>query len=187
VGCRAFLQWRTEQRSFDRLGAYATQRATLSAPGLDARRYRSAALSAALLPVLEVHPMIGRGFGPDDERAGAAPVVLLGEELWTREFGRNRDVVGLTVRVMLLLGLAMGALLLAAVNAADLLLLRAIRRIPELALRATLGAGRARLAQHMIAEAIVPGAPPVPPSPARRRKPFRARRHARGRRRSGRG
>jgi len=243
---RGFLEWRTEQRSFDRLSAYFTERATLSAPGLDARRYRSAALSAELLPVLEVRPMIGRGFGPDDERAGAAPVVLLGEELWTREFGRNREVVGTTVRVngesatvvgvmprgfafpvaqqfwtnlrtptstdtlvwllgrprpgvsanaaqaemqgllkahaipggespavrawllrdwatddnfrlsmMLLLGLAMGVLLLAAVNAADLLLLRAIRRIPELALRATLGAGRARLAQLMIAEALV--------------------------------
>ena len=243
---RAFLEWHTEQRSFDRLGAYFTERATLSAPGIDARRYRSAALSAALLPVLEVRPMLGRGFGPDDERAGAAPVVLLGEELWTREFGRNREVVGTTVRVngesatvvgvmprgfafpvaqqfwtnlrtptsadtlvwllgrprpevsasaaqaemqallkahaipgeqspgvrvwplrdwatddnfrlsiMLLLGLAMGVLRLAAVNAADLLLLRAIRRIPELALRATLGAGRARLAQLMIAEAVV--------------------------------
>jgi predicted permease len=243
---RAFLEWHTEQRSFDRLGAYFTERATLSAPGIDARRYRSAALSAALLPVLAVRPMLGRGFGPDDERAGAAPVVLLGEELWTREFGRNREVVGTTVRVngesatvvgvmprgfafpvaqqfwtnlrtptsvdtlvwllarprpgvsahaaqaemqgslkaraipggetpgvrvwplrdwaidrsfrksmMLLLGLATGVLLLAAVNAAHLLLLRAIRRMPELALRATLGAGRARLAQHMIAEAIV--------------------------------
>jgi putative ABC transport system permease protein len=243
---RAFLEWRTQQRSFARLGAYVTERATLSAPGLDARRYRSAALSAALLPVLEVRPMIGRGFVPEDERAGAAPVVLLGEELWAREFRRNREVVGTTLSVngesatvvgvmprgfafpfseqlwtnlrmpagsdtlvwllgrprpgvsanaaqvemqgllkahavsreespgvrvwplrdwatddnfrlsmMLLLGLAMGVLLMAAVNAADLLLLRAMRRIPELALRATLGAGRARLAQLMIAEALV--------------------------------
>ena len=96
---RAFLEWQTQQRSFGRVGAYHTEQATFSAPGLDARRYRSAALSAALLPVLAVRPMLGRGFGPDDERAGAAPVVLLGEELWTREFGRNREVVGTTVRV----------------------------------------------------------------------------------------
>ena len=54
VSYRAFLEWQTQQRSFDRIRAYVTERTTLSAPQLDSRRSRSAALSATLLPVLEV-------------------------------------------------------------------------------------------------------------------------------------
>ncbi len=36
----------------------------------------------------------GRDFSPDDDLAGAEPVVIISDRLWAREFGRRADVIG---------------------------------------------------------------------------------------------
>ena len=44
-------------------------------------------------------PFSGRDFGPDDDRDGAEPVVLLGHGLWETRYGRDAGVLGRTIRV----------------------------------------------------------------------------------------
>jgi predicted permease len=54
-------------------------------------------ISADYFPTLGVAPILGRNFRTDDDRAGAAPVVMLGGGLWKRKFGSSPDVVGKSI------------------------------------------------------------------------------------------
>lgn len=50
--------------------------------------------TADIFEVLGVAPALGRGFLPEEERAGAARVVVLGNSLWRDRFGSDPGVVG---------------------------------------------------------------------------------------------
>lgn len=61
-------------------------------------------LNAGVMPgrtftLLGVPPLLGRTLGPDDDRAGAPAVIVLGEEVWRQSFGSDPDVVGRVVRI----------------------------------------------------------------------------------------
>lgn len=62
-------------------------------------RVRGAAISWRLFSMLGIAPTMGRDFTADDDRAGAAPVVLLSDELWRRRYGGDPAVVGRQVTV----------------------------------------------------------------------------------------
>ena len=49
--------------------------------------------------MMGVRPVMGRGFTPDEEKAGAAPVVLLSYALWQSRFGADRSAIGQTIRL----------------------------------------------------------------------------------------
>jgi predicted permease len=61
-------------------------------------RYNGAAIDAALLPLLGVQPILGRGFDADDDRPGAPLRVLLGERVWRRDFRADPAIVGRPLR-----------------------------------------------------------------------------------------
>src|ERR1035441_2031134 len=44
-------------------------------------------------------PQLGREFGPDDERPGAPPTVLLSHRIWERSYGADPSVVGKFIRI----------------------------------------------------------------------------------------
>ncbi|WP_415907235.1 ABC transporter permease [Oleiharenicola sp. Vm1] len=62
-------------------------------------RYAAATVTPNFLDVLRVRPAIGRGFSPEDGRAGAPRTVLLGHELWVREFGQAESIAGQEIQV----------------------------------------------------------------------------------------
>jgi predicted permease len=69
-------------------------------------RARGEAISAQGLMVsgnffsgLDVHPLIGRLLGIDDERADALPSVVISFPWWEHQFDRDLDVLGKTVRL----------------------------------------------------------------------------------------
>ena len=51
-------------------------------------------VTANFFSVLGVAPALGRGLLPDDDRVGAARVVVIGDGLWRDAFGADPDVVG---------------------------------------------------------------------------------------------
>jgi putative ABC transport system permease protein len=54
-------------------------------------------VSHSLFDVTGMHPMIGRGFDAAEDRAGAAPVVVIGERMWRRDFGGRPEAIGETM------------------------------------------------------------------------------------------
>jgi putative ABC transport system permease protein len=55
-------------------------------------------VSASIFDVLRTRPMLGRVFGPDEDRPGAAPVIVLSYDFW-RELGGSPSLVGSTLTI----------------------------------------------------------------------------------------
>ncbi len=88
-----FLDWRRGTGTFAALGAYRADDFNLTGSG-EAERLRANMVSADFFPLLGVRPTLGRTFLPDEDRAGAGPVVVLADGLWKRKFGGDPNVAG---------------------------------------------------------------------------------------------
>ena len=88
-----YVDWRDQTRSFESFGAFRPLVMTIGG-GSEPERVPAKMISASLLPALGVSPIVGRGFTIDDDRPGAAGVVLLSDALWRRRFGAAPDAVG---------------------------------------------------------------------------------------------
>ncbi len=51
-------------------------------------------VSWSMFPLLGVQPILGRALGPDDDRVGAPPAIVIGHRTWMRDFQGAPDVVG---------------------------------------------------------------------------------------------
>jgi putative ABC transport system permease protein len=56
-----------------------------------------APVTASFFAALKIEPMLGRGFSAEEDLQGAAPVVVLTEGLWRRQFAADPLVLGQTV------------------------------------------------------------------------------------------
>ncbi|HEV3276825.1 MAG TPA: ABC transporter permease [Terriglobia bacterium] len=56
-------------------------------------------VSANFLGILGVSPMLGRGFLPQEDSAGGAPVAMISAGLWQRRFGGDPQIVGKTANL----------------------------------------------------------------------------------------
>jgi Na/Pi-cotransporter len=61
-------------------------------------RLRRALVAGNYFAVLGAAPVLGRALRPEDDVAGAAPVVVLSHRAWRERFGGARDVVGRRLR-----------------------------------------------------------------------------------------
>jgi putative ABC transport system permease protein len=88
-----YVDWRDQTRSFERFGAFRPLTVTIGG-GAEPERVPAKMITASVLPALGVTPAIGRGFTADDDRSGAAGVVILSDALWRRRFGAATDAIG---------------------------------------------------------------------------------------------
>ena len=93
-----YLDWTLRSRSFDGAGAFDRTELNLSTEE-EPRRVTAARVTATLFPLLGKLPALGRGFGPNDDRPGGQPVVLLSHELWRRHFGGDPKALGQTLKL----------------------------------------------------------------------------------------
>jgi predicted permease len=88
-----FLDWQRTNTTFASMAAYRHQDFNVTGSG-EPERARGGMVSSEFFPLLGVKPLLGRLFVRDEDHAGAAPVVLLGEGFWQRRFGSARDIIG---------------------------------------------------------------------------------------------
>ena len=96
---RDFLEWRSNVRSIEGLGAYRTELRNLIVGSTSPVLIRTAALTATAFRTARVTPLMGRGLLDADEKPGAPGVVVLGYDVWQRWFEGRGDVVGATVKL----------------------------------------------------------------------------------------
>ena len=92
----SFLDLQRESRSFEALGAYAGTGFTLSDRG-EPEFVMGQLISAELLDVLHVQPLIGRALRPEENEGGRDQVMLLSHGLWQRRYGGDPGIVGQTI------------------------------------------------------------------------------------------
>jgi predicted permease len=96
-----FIDFREQGRSFKGLGAFNNLGADLSDGDTAAERVPGARLTANTFSLLGTRPLIGRDFTAEDERRGAAPVVLLSHGLWQARYAGDEGILGRTIRINL--------------------------------------------------------------------------------------
>ena len=90
--------WRSA-RSITDLGAYRDASANLVGADGGAKPEKAAEITASAFRIAPDRPLLGRVLDESDERAGAAPVVLLGHDVWTNRFDRDPRIVGRNVQL----------------------------------------------------------------------------------------
>lgn len=88
-----FDDYQKKNKSFEQLAASERQGFNLT-NGDVPLRIEGGAITANLFPMLGATPLLGRNFAPDDDCAGAGPVVILSYGLWQRRFGADQNIVG---------------------------------------------------------------------------------------------
>jgi predicted permease len=94
-----YLDLRSQNRSFASLVGFAFRPVDLTGTGQPERVW-AAHVTANYFDMLEVRPILGRGFVPEeDQKPGGAPVVVLSYSLWQRRFGGDQRIVGRTIGI----------------------------------------------------------------------------------------
>ena len=91
--------WREEVPALQAVGAFRTLERNLTTPDGAAEPLTTAVMEAAGFVVAGVPPLVGRWLNEEDARPGAAPVVVIGHDVWVQRFGADPDIVGTVVRV----------------------------------------------------------------------------------------
>ncbi|MFN0120932.1 MAG: ABC transporter permease [Blastocatellia bacterium] len=93
-----FLDLQKQNQVFEEVAAFASHDFNLTGGG-EPERVTGWQAAAALFPALGVTPQARRFFTADDDRAGAAPVVVISHGFWQRRFGGHANAVGQTLRL----------------------------------------------------------------------------------------
>jgi predicted permease len=88
-----FLDWQRSARSFQQMAAFTEQGVDLTGPGtpehLDAKQ-----ISSEFFSTLGTKLALGREFSRDEDRHGAAPVVIISNRLWSNRFDASPQALG---------------------------------------------------------------------------------------------
>src|SRR5262245_49985907 len=87
-----FLDWRTQNQTFEKMGVYNRASYNLTGTG-EAERIVTGQVSADLFSVLRVNAAQGRVFTNDEDKPGGTPVVVLSYPLWQRRFGGQTSIL----------------------------------------------------------------------------------------------
>jgi MacB-like periplasmic core domain len=96
-----YFTYQRSARSLEDVAFYRTGNANLWTEGDDDAPERVAAtwVTASLIPMLRVAPILGRSFTAEEESPGGPNAVILGESLWRSRFAAAKDVIGRTLVV----------------------------------------------------------------------------------------
>jgi putative ABC transport system permease protein len=93
-----YADFQKNVREFSGMAAYVdiAQGFNMTGQG-NPERLQAAFATSDLFPTLGVRPVAGRGFTPEEDKAGSAPVLMISHRLWRGHFGSDPGVVGRTL------------------------------------------------------------------------------------------
>jgi putative ABC transport system permease protein len=89
-----YFQWVDHNTVFDQMGVMYDDHANLTADNSDPEQLAYQGVSANLLAMVGIDPIVGRTFSAQDAVPGNNNVVILSFGLWQRRFGGDAGVVG---------------------------------------------------------------------------------------------
>src|SRR5262245_36387829 len=96
-----FQQWQQQNGSLEAAAAILAVRVNLVAgPNghLEPEELKAERVSASLLPLLGVQPILGRGFTVEEDQPGKNNAILISYRLWQRRLGGDSSIPGKTVQ-----------------------------------------------------------------------------------------
>ncbi len=94
-----FLDWREQNKVFEDIGVYfGSSRFSLSGAG-EPVEVRGSFISHGLFEILRVSPQLGRTFTANEDRPEEDAVVILGHNLWQRNFGGDANIIGRKIMI----------------------------------------------------------------------------------------
>ena len=93
-----YFTYRDESRVFEDIGSWDTDAVSVTDLA-EPEQLSAMRVTAGLLPLLRVQPVIGRRFSEEDDSPGAPQTIMLNYAYWQRQFGADPAIVGNTLRV----------------------------------------------------------------------------------------
>jgi putative ABC transport system permease protein len=87
------------QKSFSMMAAYLSGSTINVTYKNNPQRYTGGYVSEDLFKIVGVSPVLGRDFTAEDNKPGAEKTLILGDEIWRRDFAANPNIIGQSVRV----------------------------------------------------------------------------------------
>jgi predicted permease len=94
-----FFTWRAGLDVIEDVGAVRIVEQNLASDGGPVEPVEIAEISASAFTLARVQPLIGRTLTAADDMPGAAPVVVIGYDLWRTRFAADPQVIGRVVRL----------------------------------------------------------------------------------------
>lgn len=88
-----YRDWKKQSKSFEAFGAYANLSVNMAGDG-EPEKLNGEVMTADVLPLIGVKPLLGRWFSAEDDRHGSSGTVILSYSLWQARFGGTAAVLG---------------------------------------------------------------------------------------------
>ncbi|PYT24934.1 MAG: hypothetical protein DMG57_26970 [Acidobacteria bacterium] len=98
VSYPTYLDWKSQNRSFEGMEAWAGWSFNLSSAG-QAEQIWGLRVTPGLFFLMGREPILGRGFRPEEQQPGRNHVLLLSHALWARRFGADPKILGTQIRL----------------------------------------------------------------------------------------
>src|SRR5215467_12821708 len=87
------------QKSFSMMAGYLSGSTINVTYKNNPQRYTGGYVTEDIFKIIGVSPVLGRDFTAEDNKPGAQKTVILGDEIWRRDFNADPDIIGQGVRV----------------------------------------------------------------------------------------
>jgi putative ABC transport system permease protein len=91
-----FLDWQKQNTTFERLVAMRPVTFNLTGTG-DPEQLRGMGVTAGMVEMLGIQPLLGRGFLSEEHQPGKSNAVLLSHGLWRQRFGGDPHIINQTI------------------------------------------------------------------------------------------
>jgi predicted permease len=99
VSVQDFEDWQRASRTFSGMSIVFNGSMNLSADDRVPEQYPGVYISANGFDIIGLKAALGRTFGPEDDKPGVPPVVLISDGVWKSRYAADRGIVGKAIRV----------------------------------------------------------------------------------------